>query len=150
MSLERPSPSNVGLGMTNATNRSIDAAKSLGGAAKSSNETSVSSAENPAPDSDGNGNTAMTRPHPAGAADFAGRDPPMSTDHDPDHRGPFGSRLPRLQSKNASAPDDYRNASGLDHPAESEHDHALQKLHGEAEGITKRALAESNDHAKGN
>jgi hypothetical protein len=51
-------------GMPNAMDRSSKVAKSLGGAATSSNETPVSSAENPDPKDGGGGNTAATRPRP--------------------------------------------------------------------------------------
>lgn len=50
--------------MPNASDRSGKVGKSLGGGAKSSNETPVSSAENPNPKNDGTGNTPATRPHP--------------------------------------------------------------------------------------
>jgi hypothetical protein len=50
--------------MPNAMNRSGKAAKSLGGAAQSSNETPVASKEHPDPRDDGTGNTKATRPHP--------------------------------------------------------------------------------------
>lgn len=50
--------------MPNAKDRSSKVAKSLGGGAKASNETPVSSAENPNPKDDGTGNTKSTRPNP--------------------------------------------------------------------------------------
>lgn len=114
--------------MTHAPDRSSEAAKGLGGAAASSSETPVSSAENPSPEADPSGNTPATRPHPSGANALAGDNPPMTTvdskvrlPHEravTDHAGERGS--------------DYANASGRDHPAESEHDHARQKLDGES------------------
>jgi hypothetical protein len=52
--------------MPNAMDRSTKVAKEFGGAAKSSNETPVSSAEHPSPEDDGTGNTPATRPHPRG------------------------------------------------------------------------------------
>jgi hypothetical protein len=53
--------------MPTASDRKSKSEKELGGAARSSNETGVSSAENPNPKLDGTGNTATTRPHPDGA-----------------------------------------------------------------------------------
>lgn len=50
-----------------ASDRKSKAAHEHGGAAKSSGETPVSSAENPNPKKGGTGNTAETRPHPDGA-----------------------------------------------------------------------------------
>lgn len=52
--------------MPGASERSTKAAKSLGGGAKSSNETPVSSAENPNPGNEEGGNTRETRPTPSG------------------------------------------------------------------------------------
>jgi len=53
--------------MPTASDRRATSAKKLGDAARSSNETPVSSAEHPNPKHDGIGNTAETRPHPQGA-----------------------------------------------------------------------------------
>jgi hypothetical protein len=53
--------------MPTASDRKSKSERELGGAARSSNETGVSSAENPNPRSDPAGNTAATRPHPDGA-----------------------------------------------------------------------------------
>lgn len=54
-----------------AFQRTDKPARKLGGAAKSSYETPVSSAEHPYPKDEGTGNTAEARPHPDGA-----RNPP--------------------------------------------------------------------------
>lgn len=116
-------------------NRSTDVAKSLGGAAKSSSETPVSSAEDPAPVDDGTGNTPSTRPHPSIAKTLSGRDPPLSTDHDADHGRSNVDRAPkaRVGAKGTTPQEnDYTDASGRDRPAESEHDHTHQKLNGES------------------
>jgi len=50
-----------------ASDRKSQSETEHGGAAKSTNETAVSSAENPNPKKGGTGNTAETRPHPDGA-----------------------------------------------------------------------------------
>jgi len=50
-----------------ASDRKSKSERELGGAARFSNETGVSSAENPNPKKGGTGNTAATRPHPDGA-----------------------------------------------------------------------------------
>ncbi len=72
--------------MTSATERSSKAARKLGGAATSSNETPVSSAENPDPADDSGGNTRETRPRPTGPRTFAGVNPPVSGDKDPERQ----------------------------------------------------------------
>lgn len=38
--------------------------------------------------------------------------------------------------------EDYTQATGRDHPAESEHDHARQKLHGESAKMAKTPVPE--------
>lgn len=122
MSPERRGMAHVEGIMANAPNRTDDTTKSFGGGATSSSETPVSSADNPQPHADETGNTDTTRPHPSGAQALAGRNPPMSTDANPERRHRDGS---------ASA-DQEQVPTGRDHPAESEHDHSHQKLAGES------------------
>lgn len=50
-----------------ASDRTSKSEREAGGAARSANETPVSSAEHPNPKKGGTGNTAETRPHPDGA-----------------------------------------------------------------------------------
>jgi hypothetical protein len=86
--------------------------KSQGGARTSTNETPVSSAENPDPRND-TSNTPGARPKHAGHHKVS---------------GPTASE--------ASEPGDIHDANGRDHPAESEHDHTRNKLHGVSEERT--------------
>jgi hypothetical protein len=86
--------------------------KSQGGARTSTNETPVSSAENPDP-SNNTSNTSQTRPKMAGAH-------PASSPDAPD----------------GSVAGDVHDANGRDHPAECEHDHIRNKLHGVSEERT--------------
>jgi hypothetical protein len=65
--------------MPNASERSDKTARKLGGGAKSSNETPVSSAEHPNPKDVAAGNTAATRPHPDGARNPPPDYPPPNT-----------------------------------------------------------------------
>lgn len=87
--------------------------KRQGGARKSTNETPVSSKEQPAPPED-ESNTRATRP--------TGVQPGRVTGRGVSETGP-------LSDSNRNE-EDVSNASGRDHPAESEHDHKRNKLHG--------------------
>lgn len=81
--------------------------KKLGGSKTASNETPVSSAENPAPAKSKTGDTAETRPK----AQVQGKMAPST--------------------KSGAKPGDHTEATGRDHPSQSEHAKALwQKLHG--------------------
>lgn len=46
--------------------------------------------------------------------------------------GPDATPAPALGARRSTVGADYRDATGRDHPAESEHDHAHQKLSGES------------------
>jgi len=65
--------------MPNASDRGDKPARELGGGAKSSNETPVSSAEHPNPKDVSAGNTPETRPHPEGARNPPPDYPPPNT-----------------------------------------------------------------------
>lgn len=86
--------------MPTATRRPVSDDK--GGAARASNETPVSTAEDPTP--------------PPGANTRATRSPELAAN--------------QREIDTAGDPDPADKPNGRDHPAESEHDHARQKLKG--------------------
>ena len=91
--------------------------KKLGGSATSSNDTPVSSKENPDPVNSKSGNTGSTRP----AALTQGA------------KGP--------STKAGAKAGDHTEATGRDHPSQSEHAKALfQKLHGASDPKNKSGV----------
>jgi hypothetical protein len=105
--------------MPTASNRDKTAKgnKKLGGSRMASNETPVSSKEKPAPGKSKTGNTKETRPEPKAAKVLAKPAAP--------------GKPAKADGKSPKASDDHTEATGRDHPSQSEHAHRLyEKLHG--------------------
>ncbi len=106
--------------MPNASQRrpddTADARQAKGGARTATNETPVSSKENPAPAARKDGNTPTTRPAPQASRSAQTAKTAKHADLSPrDDNG-----------------EDVTFANGRDHPAECEHDHKRNKLNGES------------------
>jgi hypothetical protein len=100
--------------------------KKLGGSRSATNETPVSSKEKPAPAMSKTGNTKDTRPQPKASAKAA-----------PKPAAP-AAKPGKAEAKSARPANDHTEATGRDHPSQSEHAHRLyEKLHGVSEQRTK-------------